>query len=106
VALLGIGRVKEAKEKIALADKEFESRNDTVGYDYAGLCALKQDKETSLRILRQWNWSWGSPYLIQHDKLFDNIRNDPEFKKIVQQALDEKTKVRERIDELEKEGKL
>jgi len=48
-----------------------------------------------LKALRQWKWDWGSPYLIQYDKLFDNIRNDPEFKQIVQKVLDDQTKVRE-----------
>jgi len=106
VALLNTGKTKEAKEKIALAEKDYRFRNDTLSYDYAGLCALKGDKQSALRILRQWKWYWGSPYLIQHDKLFDNIRKEPEFKQIVQNALDEQKKVRERIDKMEKEGKL
>ncbi len=106
VALLNSGKTEEAKEKIALAVKEYRDRKDTLSYDYAGICALKGNKETALKILTQLTWDWGSPYLIQHDKLFDNIRNDKEFKDLVQKALDEKTQERERIKKLEKSGKL
>ena len=106
VALMNIGKTKEANEKIQLAIKEYKDKNDTLSYDYAGICALKGDKVTALRILKQWTWDWGSPYLVQHDKLFDNIRNEKEFKEIVQKALDEKTKIRERIRKLEDDGKL
>lgn len=106
VALLDCGNVKEAKEKIALADKEYQERKDTLSYDYAGICALKGDKGTALKILKQSRWDWGSPYLIQHDKLFDNIRNEKEFKELVQRALDEKTQMRERIRKIDDEGRL
>ena len=106
VALLNSGETEEAKEKIGLAVKEYRARNDTLSYDYAGICALKGDKKTALKILKQWRWNWGSPYLIQHDKLFDNIRNEKEFKNILQKALNEKTKERERIKKLEESGEL
>ena len=106
VALMTCGKMEEAKEKIKLAEQEFRHRGDTTSYDYAGLCALKGDKETALRLLKKWRWDWGSPYLIQHDRLFDNIRNEKEFKEIVQKALDEKAKERGRIQKSESEGKL
>jgi DNA polymerase III delta prime subunit len=97
------GKTKEAKEKIGLAFQEFKHMNS---YDYAGLCALNGDKEKALGILRKVPWDWGSPYLIGHDKLFDNIRNEKEFKDIVQRALDEKTKLREKIRKMEERGEL
>jgi TolB-like protein len=105
VALSNSGHTKEAKEKMALADKEYKAGNDTLSYDYAGISAFKGNKETTLKILRQFRWDWGSPYLIQHDKLFDNIRNEKEFREILQKALDEKTQMRERIRKSEEEGK-
>lgn len=105
-ALFYSGRINEAEEKIKLAEKEYRDHNDTLSYDYAGVCALKGDKETALKILRQWRWDWGSPYLIQHDKLFDNIRNDKEFKDLVQKALIEKAQERNRIKQLEEKGEL
>ncbi len=106
VALWNSGKTEEAKEKIALAVKEYRDRNDTLSYDYAGICAFKGDKQTAIKILRQFKWDWGSPYLIQHDKLFDNIRNDKEFKDLVQKALDEKTKERNKIKQLEENGEF
>jgi hypothetical protein len=67
---------------------------------------LNGDKEKAMSILRKWDWQWGSPYLIQRDKLFDNIRNEKEFKDIVQKALDEKTMLREKIRKMEARGEL
>jgi adenylate cyclase len=106
VALMNSGKIKEGKEKIQLAIKEWRDRNDTLQYDYAGICALNGEKEKAIQILRKWNWYWGSPYLIQHDKLFDNIRNEKEFKEILQKALDEKKRLRDRINKMEADGKL
>lgn len=106
VALMNIGKTKEAKEKIEQAFTEYKERGDTLSYDYAGLCALNGDKLKALEILRKWDWQWGSPYLIQHDKIFDNIRNEKEFKVLVQKALDEKRKLRERISKMEENGEL
>jgi adenylate cyclase len=106
VALLNIGKTKEAKEKIEQAFTEYKEKNDTLSYDYAGICALNGDKAKALDILRKFDWQWGSPYLIRHDKLFDNIRNEKEFKDIVQKALDEKTKLREKIRKMEEARKL
>jgi class 3 adenylate cyclase/TolB-like protein/Tfp pilus assembly protein PilF len=106
VALINIGKTKEAKEKIQLAIKEYKDRNDTLSYDYAGICALNGDKAKAMEILRKWDWAWGSVYLIQHDKLFDNIRNEKEFKDIIQKALDEKKKLRDKIKKMEDNGEL
>jgi TolB-like protein/tetratricopeptide (TPR) repeat protein len=106
VALMNSGKIEEAKEKIQLAFKEFRDRNDTLSYDYAGICALNGEKEKAIQILRKWSWDWGSLYLIQHDKLFDNIRNEKEFKEILQKALDEKKKLRDRIKKMEESGEL
>jgi adenylate cyclase len=104
VALMNIGKTGEAKEKIEMAIKEYKGRNDTISYDYAGICALTGDKVKAMAILRKFGWQWGSVYLIQHDKLFDNLRNDQEFKDLVKNALDQKTKLREKIRKMEKAG--
>jgi TolB-like protein/Tfp pilus assembly protein PilF len=106
VALINIGKTKEAKEKLELAVKEYKERNNTLSYDYAGICAMIGDKVNAMEILRKYDWQWGSVYLIQHDKLFDNLRNDKEFKDLVQKALDEKTKLREKIRKMEDAGQL
>ena len=106
VALFNTGRIKEAQEQMNLSIKEYRGRNDTLSYDYAGICALAGNKNKALEILRNWDWQWGSEYLIRHDKLFDNIRNEKEFKDILKKALDEKTKLRERIRGMEERGEL
>jgi hypothetical protein len=41
-----------------------------------------------------------------HDKLFDNIRNEAEFQAIVNKALDEKTRLREKLGKMEENGDL
>ncbi len=106
VALINIGKTKEAKEKIELAIKEYKEKNDTLSYDYAGICALSGQTARALDILRKFDWQWGSLYLIQYDKLFDNVRNEKEFKDIVRKAHDEKTKLREKIRKIEERGEL
>ena len=106
VALMNSGKTQEAKEKIQMAFKEYRDRNDTLSYDYAGICALNGEKSKALQILRQFKWEWGSPYLVQHDKLFDNIRNESEFKEMLKKALDEKTRLREKIKKMEENGEL
>ncbi|HET9434823.1 MAG TPA: hypothetical protein VFO37_13740, partial [Chitinophagaceae bacterium] len=106
VALMNMGKTEEAKEKIELAIKEYKEKNDTLSYDYAGICALIGQTARALDILRKFDWQWGSPYLIQYDKLFDNLRNEKEFKDIVRKAHDEKTKLREKIRKMEERGEL
>jgi hypothetical protein len=73
-------------------------------YDLAGVYAVLGQKEKAYRYLRSFDqsgWPWGSVYLIRHDPLFDSLREDAEFKKMVQQALREKEKQRREIQNLE-----
>jgi len=106
IALMNIGKIKEAKEKIEQAFTEYKERHDTLSYDYAGICALTGNRVKAIEILRKFHWQWGSPYLIRHDKLFDNIRSEKEFKDIVQKALDEKTRLKEKIRKMEEKRQL
>jgi hypothetical protein len=69
------------------------------------------NKEAAYKILRKppegyWVWRQGFPYLAKTDPLFDNLRNDAEFKVLVQNALNAKAKEKDRIRRLEAEGKL
>ena len=65
-----------------LFDSSFarEKRLRPLSYDLAGMYAYKGDRENAYRILKQIDWPWGSPFLIQYDPLFDKIRNDKSFK--------------------------
>ena len=56
-------------------------------YDLAGVYAFRGDKETAYENLNAFNQIEEVPYwmdvLIKRDPLFDNIRQEPEFKQIV-----------------------
>lgn len=79
-------------------------------YDLAGIYAFLGQKEKAWQYLRAFDtdgrWQWGSPYFIQVDPLFDNLRNDAEFKEMLRRVLAEKAQIRERLRRLEVEGKL
>jgi class 3 adenylate cyclase/TolB-like protein len=115
IALWKTGKKEEAlrlmNHSIAIYKKlDSLGRINSAEYDMAGVYAFMGDKKTAYEILNAWaqmtHWPWGSPYLIKVDPLFDNLRNDKEFKEIVQKALDEKNKLREKIKKLEDAGEL
>lgn len=86
-------------------------RTPIENYDMAGIYAFMGNKEAAYNILRKppedfFVWGQGLPYLIQTDPLFDNLRNDAEFKLLVQNAINAKSKERDRIRKMEEEGKL
>lgn len=105
VALFKTGKNDLAKKLLDTAFADYQ-RYYPLSYDLAGMYALKGDKANALRILKQFDWQWGSPYLIQHDALFDNIRNDKEFKELLQDALEQKARLREKINKMEARGEL
>lgn len=106
IALWKAGKKPDFAQKLFDSSFAREKVNHPISYDLAGMYAYKGDKENAYRILKEVNWEWGMPYLIKVDPLFDNLRNDKEFKDIVQKALDEKTKQREKIRKMEDAGEL
>ena len=106
IALWKAGKKTELAQQLFDSSFAREKAQRPLNYDLAGMYAYKGDKENAYRILKQINWPWGMPYLIKIDPLFDNLRNDKEFKEIVQKALDEKTKLREKIRKMEDAGEL
>ncbi len=109
IALWKVG--KNARRAEQLFDSSFArgKRDDPLTYDVAGMYAFKGDRENAYRTLKQLKeseWFFGNPYLVQFDPLFDKIRNDKEFKDLLQKILDEKRILRERLRKLEEEGKL
>jgi hypothetical protein len=84
-----------------------ESAN--ANYDLAGLYAFLGQKEKAWQYLRAFDeegvWGFGSPYFIQVDPLFENLRNDPKFKQMLQRVFAEKAKLQEQIRQWETEGK-
>jgi tetratricopeptide (TPR) repeat protein len=80
-------------------------------YDMAGVLAFRGYKEDAYKILRKPPentkvWGAGFPFLIKTDPLFDNLRNDQEFKYLVKKASDEIGIRREKIRKMEEDGKL
>lgn len=106
IALWKAGKKPELAQQLFDSSFAREKVNHPISYDLAGMYAYKGDKENAYRILREIDWQWGMPYLIKIDPLFDNLRNDKEFKGLVQKALDEKTKLREKIRKMEDAGEL
>lgn len=106
IALWKAGKKPELAQQLFDSSFAREKENHPISYDLAGMYAYKGDKENAYRILREVGWEWGMPYLIKIDPLFDNLRNDKEFKALLQKALDEKTKLREKIQKMEDAGEL
>lgn len=106
IALWKAGKKPDLAQKLFDSSFAREKVNRPISYDLAGMYAYKGDKANAYRILKEINWEWGMPYLIKIDPLFDTLRNDKEFKDLVQKALDEKTKLKEKIQKMEDAGEL
>jgi len=106
IALWKAGKKPDLAQQLFDSSFAREKVNHPISYDLAGMYAYKGDKENAYRILKEIDWVWGMPYLIKIDPLFDNLRNDNEFKDLVQKALDEKIKLREKIRKMEDAGEL
>jgi tetratricopeptide (TPR) repeat protein len=114
-ALWKTGKKTEAL-KLMSKSIEIYRKLDSLGrikfaeYDMAGVYAFMGDKKNAYEILKAWqerlHWPWGSPYLIKVDPLFDNLRNDKEFKDIIKKVLDEKERLKDKIRQMEDAGEL
>jgi hypothetical protein len=78
----------------------------SISYDLAGMYAYLGEKEKAMAILQQFDWQWGAPNLAQWDPMFANLREDKEFKEMIQRELDEKKELREKIEKMERRGEL
>jgi len=84
-------------------------------YNLAGIYSFLGNKEEALKWLRKQQeegftfseppgFSYAYENFIYYDPLFNNIRNEDEFKQIVADAQNKKTKIRERIEEIVEGG--
>ena len=115
-ALVEVGRVQEGIEMMKDQLKKNDDivnnfqRKDEVLYSSAGICAFLGEKERAYKYLRGFDKSdirWDSRvYLVQVDPLFDNIREDAEFKTLTNQVLEEHKRIREEIAKMELAGEL
>jgi tetratricopeptide (TPR) repeat protein len=78
-------------------------------YDLAGVYAFLGNKEEAYKWLREYEklgFSSGIHEYIKVDPLFDNLRNDEEFKEIVKRANNKAASTRARISQMEEQGEL
>jgi len=78
-------------------------------YHLAGVYAVLGNKEEAYKWLREYEklgFNMGIHEYIKVDIMFDNLRNDDEFKEIVKRANDKANEIRARINEMEEQGEL
>jgi tetratricopeptide (TPR) repeat protein len=98
VVLRKLGKEKEALKQIYEALDWIEKNFPTdPGYDLAKVYSFLGEKEKALDHLSRWKPLWGLYYYIERDPLFENIRNEPEFKRQVM-------RIRAEFDDLKKQA--
>jgi TolB-like protein len=83
--------------------------NSGAAYDLAGVYAVIGNKEEAYRWLREYEktgFGYGLHEFIKFDPLFDNLRNDEEFKEIVRRVNDKAAEIRAEIREMEEKGEI
>jgi|GEM_PF-4290066 len=78
-------------------------------YHLAGVYAVLGNKEEAYKWLREYEklgFNSGVHEYIKIDIMFDNLRNDGEFKQIIKRANDKADEIRARINEMEEQGEL
>ena len=105
--------MKYFDEQINYCIESISSENDygqgPARYDLAGVYAFLGDKEEAYKWLREYaklGFVDGTHESIKFDPLFDNLRNEDEFKEIVKRANDKAAEARAEINRLEEQGKL
>ena len=91
---------KKAEDQWSKAQKLGRTSFD-YDYDLSGIYAFQGQKEKAWKYLRAFDkkglWPGGLHYFIQVDPLFDSLRNDQEFKEMLQRVLTEKAQLREQM---------
>lgn len=96
----GLKMFKKAEDQWSKAQKLGRTSFD-YDYDLSGIYAFQGQKEKAWKYLRAFDkkglWPGGLHYFIQVDPLFDSLRNDQEFKEMLQRVLTEKAQLREQM---------
>ncbi len=81
-----------------------------VYYEDAGIYAFLGKEELAFTYLRKFDsinrWDDGKLHFIQRDPQFDNIRENEEFKAIINKRMEQIKKAREEVSRLEASGEL
>ena len=88
------------EEQISLYERSISlgriGRHDP-SYNLAGIEAFRGNTEKALKYLKDYQFNSGLEYYIMIDPLFENLWPNPEFKKLVKNVREEKSKIRARI---------
>jgi len=90
-------------ELIVYCEQSLEKKYYWSLFDLSRIYAFRNERSLSLNYLREYSdygLTLGLNDYIYLDPLFENLREDPEFLKIVNRVLQEKAEVREKIQEL------
>lgn len=95
-----LGKETEAMKLIYEA-KDWIEKNmkGNPNYDLAKVYSFLGEKQKALKYLKNWKPDWGVQVWVEKDPLFENIRNEPEFKQLVQ-------KFKSQIEELRKQAQV
>ncbi len=108
-ALRKIGRPEEAREKIQIALNALHRATWDTDYDYAKIYAYKGQRDSAYYHLEKYvsgDIRWGLSDHIEYDPLFEEIRNEERFRKLVTQAKNKVSRKREEVQRLEKLGEI
>ena len=103
----GVQMMNDELKKYDEVMKNFE-RMDQILYNSAAICAYLGEKERAYDYLRKIDGSlirWDENiYVVQFDPMFDNLREDEEFKSIINDVQGEHKRIREELSRAETSG--
>ncbi len=101
--------MRDQLEKYEEVMKNFQ-RMDQILYSSAAICAFLGENERAYGYLRRIDGSlirWDQEiYSVQFDPMFDNLREDQEFKSIIREVQGEHKRIREKLKRAEARGEL
>jgi TolB-like protein/TPR repeat protein len=91
-----LGKDQEAADVVGEVKTFVDDMSTHVGYELhqwqyiqAKIFAFQGDKSKALAILREWKASRGQQFWLNHDPFFEGLRDDAEFKKLVEKLKSE-----------------
>ena len=109
-ALLQIGKQKEANEKFEFVLNLIRDRgHPTPDYEYAKIYSAMGMVDSSYYHLERavsGPIHWGMSDFMERDPLFENIKDEPEFQRLVEIAREKVRLKREEVRKLEESGEI
>jgi len=109
-ALLKMGRAKEADDKFEIALNVLRERgHPTLDYEYAKIYSAKGMIDSAYYHLEKavaGPIHWGMSDFMERDPLFENIKDEPEFQRLVGIAREKVRLKREEVRKLEESGEI